>query len=1258
MSLEARGSAAAGGEDSSLVLRLPPSDEDYDRERGPLEGKFVQLLEGAEGAEGGLYSSSCLGWATSWDSDASRYVVETMNGGISEVAADKVQEFEPAPCEEGGFDMAWPPMSYEDSGLHAALIADCLQRKNYCYMQVAAEAEARESFFALAQELGGAFTLPKQELRESYLGRNAKSKVNWLEAQHTENSGVLHYNEYMKMLHLMLMQSGEEFLGLNFSESRMGTMLRACIASDSELRRVDTGELDRSDVEDGKVEEFIDFMQRRRLCIMYLVTGNGGTIELYPKDSEEASVKLTIEKDRLLIFRHDLMSYSYQPADSEDLVLQSWMVEPAKQALDLQVSGDYMKTMEELEMQGPEERLGLSKYWTMPSGGVMTWITSFHCRCGGNILGDSWVPSMAAGSSGVIEVPSNRWDIDLYYSGPDLEMGKTFTKHTACVTDAEWAAWDHVFFEYTYEEAAQASIYDRHCLETPYMNTVKAGLTRKELRHQVVSHYLGLSGSLDTQNGKSPCLTLPYYLNLRGRASIIDTACSSSLVAVSMAHTEIATGRSNMNICTGAAAMMDVFSYISMSSGRMLGNRGRSYTFDHSADGYGRGEGALSVLIESSGTYNPIRSGCKQKEPWEMIRFIGSNMNQDGKSASITAPSGPAQTACMKAAVRESCILPPEIDFSECHGTGTALGDPIEVGSSRILNDPYVRETPWVLGATKTQLGHLELGAGVVGILRCLIALPHCSAPPNVHLYQLNEHFSLEGYPTAMPCEAGPLPYRCNLGGVNSFGFGGTNCRIEFWAKKTEGGIMGDMDPAVKTVPKEAKLDKLNYMTRTCPDCLGPMCWTCAIYIPLFHTRTHVHRCSDVRELNDQYDLCSRCYTGSYLHGGTENEFLDDDEPPETVYLVGTWGKWTEYEMMRKNKDGHFECAIRLGETRMEKFRIAMDSSLDVTVHPILDNASGCIAIEGPDRGGDGKSWLIDGHVEGSPEGTVYRIVLEWGISSYTTGVRVETGPKKVRWFPVEDSMPNLKVHRNFNKRHKYAMCCSYKAFEPDDMHQGFDDPPTLWRTQVKIPHGGALSFFFARDADVKDQAIYPAQEGVQSSELSIPAMGPDNARNGRSFRFDGKVGEVVIVTMDIADAKVKVVATNSVTGTEMSWESVPRQYGIMGSWIHNEAVAMEADDDAPAIYRASFRLGAYGSERFSILADMDWNKVLYPQNDGDLPGDSGVYGPGAVDEDKHNFWEVYGDPGTTVEVKLDMAAKHRHHMVTCDYFDAKSLES
>merc|ERR1712061_274064 len=216
----------------------------------------------------------------------------------------------------------------------------------------------------------------------------------------------------------------------------------------------------------------------------------------------------------------------------------------------------------------------------------------------------------------------------------------------------------------------------------------------------------------------------------------------------------------------------------------MLSHLGRSFTFNTSADGYARGEACGAAMFKLK-SYKPDGSvfGC----------LAGSQANQDGRSASLTAPNGPAQEKCFRAVLRECSLTPTEVDCFECHGTGTSLGDPIEVGSFRKVMSVTPRKEPLVITSSKSNVGHGEGGAGLCGFFKCCLQVSHCEAASNVHLRVKNPHLDIEGFPCQMLTETVTMREDSAYSGVSSFGFGGTNAHGEAWGKNimTSRGALG-----------------------------------------------------------------------------------------------------------------------------------------------------------------------------------------------------------------------------------------------------------------------------------------------------------------------------------------------------------------------------------------------------------------------------------------------------------------------------------
>ena len=241
-----------------------------------------------------------------------------------------------------------------------------------------------------------------------------------------------------------------------------------------------------------------------------------------------------------------------------------------------------------------------------------------------------------------------------------------------------------------------------------------------------------------------------------------------------MACQSLRFGEINLAIAGGVSLMITPDLMVSMSKLGFMAPDGRCKTFDERADGFGRGEGCGIVVLK--------RLSDAISDSDRILAIIrGSAVNQDGRSTLLTAPNGPAQVALIREALASAQVEPGRIGFFEAHGTGTALGDPIEVEAiAETVGQASAGATPCLLGSVKANLGHLEAAAGVIGLIKAVLALRHEAVPPQVNYSELNPHISLAGtrlsIPTAlMPWPAGPLP-RCAA--ISSFGVGGTNANV------------------------------------------------------------------------------------------------------------------------------------------------------------------------------------------------------------------------------------------------------------------------------------------------------------------------------------------------------------------------------------------------------------------------------------------------------------------------------------------------
>ena len=267
-----------------------------------------------------------------------------------------------------------------------------------------------------------------------------------------------------------------------------------------------------------------------------------------------------------------------------------------------------------------------------------------------------------------------------------------------------------------------------------------------------------------------------YLLDLRGPSAVIDTACSGSLVALHRAVTALRLGECDQALAGGVNLILDPAVTVEAAKTGMISPRGRCRAFDASADGYVRGEGVVALLLKPLG-----RAQADGDPILALVR--GTAENHGGRAAGLTAPNPAAQVAVIREAQARAGVEPGAIALLETHGTGTQLGDPIEVNALREVWSGAPDPLPCALGAVKTQLGHLEAAAGLAGVAKAVLALRAGLIPGNLHLAVPNPRVRLEGTPFHLPAvtttwpgprrpgEAAPV----RRAGVSSFGFSGIN---------------------------------------------------------------------------------------------------------------------------------------------------------------------------------------------------------------------------------------------------------------------------------------------------------------------------------------------------------------------------------------------------------------------------------------------------------------------------------------------------
>ncbi len=377
-----------------------------------------------------------------------------------------------------------------------------------------------------------------------------------------------------------------------------------------------------------------------------------------------------------------------------------------------------------------------------------------------------------------------------------LRDGKDAIAKSNRWSDSSWGGFienvdqfDPQFFGITPREAQSIDPQQRLLLEVSWSALEDAGVANKNLAGSNTGVFIGISSSdysqlrfhydldvdayVGTGNAHSIAANrLSYLFDLKGPSMAVDTACSSSLVALHLASQSLKTGECNLAIAGGVNLMLSPELTQTFTVAGMMAEDGRCKTFDADADGYVRGEGCGVVILK--------RLADAQRDGDRILAVIkGSAINQDGRSNGLTAPNGLSQQAVIRQALANANVSPAEISYVESHGTGTSLGDPIEVNSLKAVLGQE-KDRSCYLGSLKTNIGHLESAAGIASLIKTVLCLQHHAIPPNLHFKQLNPLIDLADTGMTIPQQLQPwiTSGDTKYAGVSSFGFGGTNAHL------------------------------------------------------------------------------------------------------------------------------------------------------------------------------------------------------------------------------------------------------------------------------------------------------------------------------------------------------------------------------------------------------------------------------------------------------------------------------------------------
>ncbi|MEV0359105.1 SDR family NAD(P)-dependent oxidoreductase [Nocardia sp. NPDC050697] len=416
-------------------------------------------------------------------------------------------------------------------------------------------------------------------------------------------------------------------------------------------------------------------------------------------------------------------------------------------------------------------------------------IVGIGCRFAGGIDSpDTFWDFVLDKRDGVVEMPADRWDYRRYYDPEPRTPGRSYTKHGAFMTTDPWE-FDPDFFGISPREATVLDPQQRLMLEVTWEALDDAGIARHAAGNSVGVYVggfvvdqsvIGVVGPAlfhtDMHTPASASYTMlsnriAYALNLVGPAITVDTACSSSLVAFHLACQALANGDCEVALAGGVNVMLQPETFVLMCKGGFLATDGRCKSFDASADGYGRGEGAGMVALKKLD--DAVRDGDRI---YAVVKATGSN--QDGRTTAITVPNVDSQESLARQVCVRSGLAPESITYVEAHGTGTLVGDPVELRAlGRVFGSPSGRTESLGVGSVKSTIGHTEAAAGVASVIKAALAIKHRTIPPQGWIEQPNPDIPFDELGLHVQTEAEPLPADAPPMSiaVNGFGYGGTN---------------------------------------------------------------------------------------------------------------------------------------------------------------------------------------------------------------------------------------------------------------------------------------------------------------------------------------------------------------------------------------------------------------------------------------------------------------------------------------------------
>eukprot|EP00930_Biecheleria_cincta_P053378 TRINITY_DN3882_c0_g1_i2.p1 TRINITY_DN3882_c0_g1~~TRINITY_DN3882_c0_g1_i2.p1 ORF type:complete len:942 (+),score=169.40 TRINITY_DN3882_c0_g1_i2:42-2828(+) len=728
---------------------------------------------------------------------------EVVTVAPSELTAPNSQK----PMEGGGeasFDLALGPQTSDEVAKQE--ISQCLFEKGFCVLRLCQPPQNRQRAVEAMQRLAEDGTLGRlpEEVEEGYLGLGGKGRITWLDPDRLdEETEALHAADQNLSYLASLLQSQSGDLFERPIKERTPALAALSLDADEEE------DYPHPEADDQILGDFLGTWRRGLVKVVHFMGPDTATIELETREGPKAAalptqqevIRVKAEPNTLIMYRPDCFNFSWSiDSESEVLLLTASFLSEAPRWM----LRDWSKidTSKWLCMGGV-----IAPHGPPPPKG--SGINVLHIAT--RLPGEADEPEMYntflnAGTDAVIEIPISRFDFEEYYTDDYQNNSavnpKMTQKHTSFCEGIE--LFDNKYFDISNNEAQNMDPLQRQVCEVGGALLLQHGITKK--MSNKTSMHAGFSVGVDKAD--YPTLGLggggtnayaiianrfSFVFNMKGPNFVADTACSASLTAAHLAKPLLLDqvwDPLEWFAVLGTHLCLSPGPWIGTSMSSMTSVTGRCFTFDASANGYLRGEGTSGMFMK----YGEFDS--------EGVIFRASQVGQDGRSASLTAPNGPAQEEIIRRAIREAKMTSPESTCWECHGTGTSLGDPIEVGAVRKTQIKMQRQEPLMMSTCKSNIGHLEGGAAMASMVKCILGVKHSQCLPSNHIRQLNPHLEHTVFDAFFETERSRMPYDRGNYQISSFGFGGTNGHVIFWGKS----VVSKEDNKAKIMRRIAKM--------------------------------------------------------------------------------------------------------------------------------------------------------------------------------------------------------------------------------------------------------------------------------------------------------------------------------------------------------------------------------------------------------------------------------------------------------------------